>query len=90
MKTKKVPQRSCVGCGLKTNKKSLVRIVRTPNDKIILDRINKQLGRGVYICPKRECLIAAIKKKSIERALRCKISNDILLELSYVINNKNN
>ena len=89
VKTKKVPQRSCVGCGLKTDKKDLVRIVKTPNGEIILDRTGKQPGRGVYICSKAECLTAAIKRKAIERALSCKISNDILVELNCAINDKN-
>lgn len=90
MKTKKDPQRSCVGCGLKTDKKSLIRIVKVSNSEIIFDRTGKKPGRGVYICFKKECLVNAIKKNVIERVLSCKISDDTLVELNRVVNDKNN
>lgn len=88
VKTKKLPQRSCVGCGLKTDKKNLVRIVKTPDGQILLDRTGKLPGRGVYICPNASCLTGAIKKKAIERAFSSTISDDILVELNCAINDK--
>ncbi len=69
MKTRKIPQRKCLGCQEMKNKKDLIRIVRTPEGEIVIDRTGKRSGRGAYICPDSECLEKAIRHKAIERAL---------------------
>ena len=43
-KIKKVPQRKCVGCGEMKDKKSLLRIVRSPEGEISLDLTGKNPG----------------------------------------------
>ena len=61
MRVKKIPQRMCVGCREKRNKKELIRIVRTPELDVLVDLTGKKSGRGAYICPNQECLNAAVK-----------------------------
>ena len=56
MKVKKIPQRSCIGCGTKKDKKDLIRIVRTPDGDIVLDRTGKKAGRGAYVCDDPSCI----------------------------------
>ena len=73
MKTRKIPMRKCMGCQEMKNKKELIRIVRTPEGEIVIDRTGKKSGRGAYICPQMECLEKAIRHKSIERALETAI-----------------
>ena len=51
---KKIPMRMCVGCRQMRPKKELLRIVRTPENEIRLDRTGKASGRGAYICPAAE------------------------------------
>ena len=68
-KIKKVPQRKCVGCGEMKDKKSLLRIVRSPEGEISLDLTGKKSGRGAYVCRSRECIKKAVKEKRLERAL---------------------
>ena len=46
-KVKKIPQRQCVGCRTKRDKKDLLRIVKTPEGEIVLDATGKKSGRGV-------------------------------------------
>ena len=41
MKVKKIPQRTCIGCGETHNKKEMVRIVRSPEGEVSLDRSGK-------------------------------------------------
>ena len=82
MKEKKIPQRSCLGCGLKTDKNKLIRIVRTPEGRLVLDRKGRTPGRGAYLCPDSKCLKLAIKRKAVERALGVKLDDDIIVELS--------
>jgi uncharacterized protein len=80
-KPRKIPLRMCVGCQEKKNKRELVRIVRTPEGDITLDHTGKRAGRGAYICPKRECLEAAVKKKRLEKSLEQPLSQEVLQAL---------
>ena len=48
-KIKKVPQRKCVGCGEMKDKKSLLRIVRSPEGEISLDLTGKKI-RARSLC----------------------------------------
>ena len=64
---KKQPQRTCIGCREKKDKKQLIRIVKNKEGKISLDRTGKANGRGAYICDNIECLEKAINSKALER-----------------------
>lgn len=75
---KNIPQRTCVGCNLKKEKKDLLRIVKNKEDKILIDTSYKMNGRGIYICKSEECLDKAIKNKRIAKAFE---KND--LDLLY-------
>ncbi|MCC8132079.1 MAG: YlxR family protein [Oscillospiraceae bacterium] len=81
-KVKKKPIRTCLGCGEPKEKRSLVRIVRTPEGEILVDPTGKKSGRGAYICPKSECLEKARKRRSLERSLECEIPSEIYERLS--------
>ncbi|MGI6713087.1 MAG: RNase P modulator RnpM [Bacillota bacterium] len=81
MGVKKIPQRMCVGCREIKSKKSLIRVVKTPEDIILIDLTGKRAGRGAYICPQENCLQAAIKSKGLEKSLKTKISPDIYFNL---------
>ena len=37
MTNKKIPMRQCVGCAQMKNKKDLIRVIKTPEDEIVLD-----------------------------------------------------
>jgi hypothetical protein len=85
VKTRKIPQRSCLGCGLKTDKQNLIRVVRKPDGVLVIDKKGKETGRGAYICHNVDCLKEAVRKKAIERALGEKLSDDIIVELTNQI-----
>lgn len=74
---KKIPQRTCMACQEKKDKRDLVRIVRSPEGEISVDLTGKKPGRGAYICPKLECLNKVIKSKRLERSLETAISQEI-------------
>ncbi|OIO88950.1 MAG: DUF448 domain-containing protein [Candidatus Aquicultor secundus] len=78
---KKLPQRTCTGCREIKPKKALIRIVRTPEKNIIVDPTGKANGRGAYICPRKECLEAAIKSKRLSKALEVEIRPEELKKL---------
>ena len=76
MKNKHIPQRTCVACRQKRDKKDLIRLVHTENGAVEVDMPAKKPGRGVYLCPKKDCWELALKKNRLEYALRTKLSND--------------
>lgn len=80
-RVKKVPLRMCVGCREMKPKKELIRVVRTPEEKIAIDPTGKRAGRGAYVCPNRVCVQKAIKARSIERALRCSLAKEVIEDL---------
>ncbi len=71
---KKIPQRTCMGCQTKKEKRDLVRIVRSPEGEISVDLTGKKPGRGAYICPNLDCLNKVVKSKRLERSLETPIS----------------
>ena len=78
---KKIPQRMCLGCQERKNKKELIRIVRTPEGEIVIDPTGKKNGRGAYICPDLNCLEATIKSKRLEKSLEVEISDEVFPSL---------
>lgn len=82
---KSIPQRTCIGCNLKANKNSFIRIVKNKEGKITVDRTGKASGRGAYICDSIECLEKAIKGKKLEKALEMKIDENVYNDLRGVM-----
>ena len=82
---KKIPQRQCMGCRERMNKKALIRVVRTPEGNVQLDFSGKLNGRGAYICPKAECLKKAQKAKSLDRSLEVSIPEEVYDRLAREI-----
>lgn len=80
-KQKKIPVRTCLGCGEPKAKRELIRIVRTPDGEILIDPTGKKSGRGAYICPEAECLKKAKKAKRLEKAFETAIPEEIYLRL---------
>ncbi len=85
---KKMPQRTCMGCNEKKDKKDLIRVVKNKEGQINIDKTGKMNGRGAYICDNIECLEKAIKTKRIERVFETKIENEIYDKLRGVIIDK--
>ena len=44
---KKLPQRTCIGCNTKKDKKDLIRIVKNKNGEINIDSTVKMEGRWI-------------------------------------------
>ena len=87
MKAKREVKRMCVGCGEMFDKRSLIRVVKSPEGEISIDLTGKKNGRGAYICNSTECLKKAKKRKSIERAFSMKIDASVYDEMEEEILN---
>jgi len=81
MKPKKIPLRTCIGCGAIKPKKDLRRIVRTASGQVVVDPSGKLSGRGAYLCFNDGCLERAIKKKRLSEALKTPIGEDLIEQL---------
>ena len=82
MKTKKLPERFCLGCQQSLPKKALVRIVRSPEGEFAVDATGKMPGRGAYICPKSDCLAKAQKSRGLERSFKGKVPQEVYEKLA--------
>ena len=85
---KKNPERRCIACNEKKEKKELLRIVRTPENEIEVDLTGKKNGRGAYICKKEECLNKLIKSKRLDKTFELEIEKEIYEKIRGVIVDK--
>ncbi len=87
MKTRKIPLRTCVVTKELLPKKELLRVVRTPEKKVIVDLSGKANGRGAYIKKDLEVLEKAKKSKILEKRLEVEIDNEIYEEIKRICEN---
>jgi predicted RNA-binding protein YlxR (DUF448 family) len=50
-----MPQRTCVACRQVKSKRELIRVVRAPDGRVLVDEKGKADGRGAYLCRDRAC-----------------------------------
>jgi len=81
MKTRKIPMRMCVGCREMKEKRSLLRVVKSPEGAISFDRVGKAPGRGAYVCKSKECFEKAVKQRQLERALETRVDEAVFSQL---------
>ena len=59
---RKVALRSCSACGMRHEKKSLIRVaVLNGGQTMELDKTGRAGGRGLYVCNEDECIIKLTK-----------------------------
>ena len=76
IKRKNIPQRTCVGCRTVQPKRSLIRIVRTP-EGVQVDPTGKIPGRGAYLHELHSCWETGIKG-SLTRSLKTDLTSEDL------------
>jgi len=67
---KHVPRRTCIACRLVEGKRTLVRLVRTPEGRVEVDLTGKKAGRGAYLCRTTSCWETGIKAGKLEHSLK--------------------
>ncbi|GAB4470081.1 MAG: YlxR family protein [Anaerolineae bacterium] len=72
---KHVPQRTCIICREVKPKRSLIRLVRTPDQGVQIDPTGKRAGRGAYLCDNPACWDRALRGDALARALRTSLSD---------------
>ena len=88
MNIRHVPQRTCISCGTKRNKSSLIRIVSNSSGSVVVDILGKMNGRGVYLCYDKNCWDIGISKEMVGKKIGSSISSEdakMLIEFSKSI-----
>ncbi|MCQ2504102.1 MAG: YlxR family protein [Saccharofermentans sp.] len=67
---KKKPQRMCVSCRQRRDKKDLMRVVLDSEGNISYDPSGKLPGRGSYLCKNEECIMIELKAHRLSKGLR--------------------
>ena len=67
-----IPIRTCISCGAKKSKDSLIRLIVGEEAKLIRDHRGKRAGRGAYVCKSRSCQEHLSKNKRLNKAFRSK------------------
>jgi len=78
---KKIPMRRCLGCMESKPKKELIRIVKSQDGTICIDKTGRLNGRGAYFCDSIDCLEQAIKSGRIAKEFEMQISNETYNDL---------
>jgi len=71
---KHVPLRTCVGCRQVLPKRSLIRVVRSPQG-VMIDPTGKIAGRGAYLHDRRSCWEKGLKG-SLAQALKTDLTSE--------------
>lgn len=88
MKSKKIPQRMCLGCMEMKPKRELIRVVKNKEGEVFVDLTGKKNGRGAYICKDIECLEMAFKNKRLQKNLETNINEELYTKLKDEVKNE--
>jgi hypothetical protein len=84
---RKIPQRTCIVCGEKIDKKNLIRVVKNKEGEVFYDPTGKANGRGAYLCGSDECTEAILKKNALNRAFKMEIDEAVKLKVMDDVKN---
>lgn len=85
MKVKKIPMRTCVVTYEKLPKQELIRVVRTPEQEVIIDLNGKANGRGAYLKKDVEVFEKAKKNKVLNKQLEIEVPDEIFEQLKELV-----
>lgn len=81
--------RMCLACRQMQDKKDLLRIVKDKEGNISVDLTGKKNGRGAYICKNEECLKKLIKQKSLNKAFKTNVDDEVYNKIKEeIVGNK--
>lgn len=81
--TKHIPQRTCIACRQKFEKRRLTRIVSTADSGVIIDPTGKRNGRGAYVCDQPACWDRLLQKQGLlDQALKTSVTAEELTSMA--------
>ncbi len=85
LKPKKVPLRKCVITNEQHPKMEMFRVVRTPENTVVVDLTGKVRGHGAYVCKKKSVIQTAMKKKTLDRHLEVQVPESVYIEMIEIL-----
>ena len=83
---RKIPMRKCLATQEHFPKKELIRVVRTPQQEVVVDVSGKANGRGAYLSRTATAINLAKKSNCLGRALEVVIPEEIYQQLLELVN----
>lgn len=81
-----VNPRRCVACRRERAPREMLRVVRRPDGQVTLDEQGKTSGRGAYVCPDPQCVALCLKRRLLEKALKCSVPAEVQAKLRAAVN----
>lgn len=78
---KKIPMRTCLISNEKLPKNELIRIVKTPDDRVIVDETMKANGHGAYIKKDLNIIDLLKKSKRLDSLFEMEINDELYEDL---------
>jgi len=72
-----------VTCRALLDRQQLLRVIRLAEGGMALD---EGMGRSAYLCPTESCFEEAKRRKRLQKALRCQVSDSIYAALEQRLN----
>jgi predicted RNA-binding protein YlxR (DUF448 family) len=72
-----------VTCRALLDRQQLLRVIRLAEGGMALDQ---GMGRSAYLCPTESCFEEAKRRKRLQKALRCQVSDSIYSALEQRLN----
>jgi len=82
------PSRQCIVCQKKKSKPELMRITRTPEGQIEIDKRQCLPGRGCYVCASSQCIELACKRDLVSRILGQPVPKSIYIQLASIFSER--
>lgn len=83
---KKIIVRRCIVTHESHEKRDLIRVVRTPDGRVVIDNTGKVNGRGAYLVRNKEVILLAQKKNALSQALNIEVDQIIYEKLLEEVN----
>ncbi len=77
--------RKCIITNERFPKKELIRIVRTPENEVVVDLTGKKNGRGAYLKKDKEVFALARSKNLLEKQFECEVKETVYDELDSLL-----
>ena len=75
--------RRCVACKKVLDRKNFIKVTRDFENGVVL---SGGMGRSAYLCPTESCFEEVLKRKRLQKALRCDIDSSVFNMLQKQLN----
>ncbi|OQA77952.1 MAG: hypothetical protein BWY30_00929 [Tenericutes bacterium ADurb.Bin239] len=82
---KKIIIRRCIVTHESHEKRDLIRVVRTPDGRVVIDNTGRLNGRGAYLVKRKDAILLAQKKNALAHALNIEVDPAIYKTLLEVV-----